>query len=115
MNHLIASAPWFLPRSIGIWTHQPPEFGWSFVGTACRCWSHFVMSPDSKLSVKNTSGSFAMPTSPGYFAARPKEMGGTGDPLPTPSRDDPPTEPALRLAKDTFNLSSGVSPVLPQI
>src|SRR6185369_7608481 len=73
MNHLMASAPWFLPRSIGIWTHQRPEFGLSSVITARFCWSHFFMSPDSKLSEKRTSGSFAMPASPLYFAAIPEE------------------------------------------
>jgi hypothetical protein len=38
------------------------------VATACNG----IRSPDSKLSAKNTSGSLAMPTSPGYFAARPE-------------------------------------------
>jgi|GEM_PF-3980300 len=33
MNHLIASPPWFLPRSIGICTHQLPEFGVSSIIT----------------------------------------------------------------------------------
>src|SRR3989442_10072101 len=60
MNHLMASPPWFWPRSIGICTHQRPEFGLSsIITTRPRCWSHFFMSPDSKLSAKNTSGSFA--------------------------------------------------------
>ena len=68
----MASPPWSLPRAIGICTHQRPEFGLSSViTTRPPCWSHFFMSPDSKLSAKNTSGSFAMPASPGCFAARP--------------------------------------------
>src|SRR5688572_11534072 len=90
MNHLMASPPWFWPRSIGICTHQRPEFGLSpVITTRPRCWSHFFISPDSKLSANNTSGSFAMPASRGYFAARPEEMGDTGDPPVTVG--DPPT------------------------
>src|ERR1044072_7401740 len=107
MNHLMASAPVFLPRSIGICTHQAPEFGRSFVGTARRCSSHFVRLPDSKLSANNTSVSFAMPASPGYFAARPRERGGADD---VPAELGTRAEPASRLPEDAFAFTSGESP-----
>src|ERR1041385_9237410 len=117
MNHLIASPPWFFPRSIGICTHHRPEFGLSSViTTRPRCWSHFFMSPDSKFSANNTSGSFAIPASPGCFAARPQETGGTSD--PPVSVGDPPTgiattaatEPECGLVEDSFTDPSGESP-----
>src|SRR5882672_8539169 len=117
MNHLMASPPWFWPRSIGICTHQRPEFGLSSViTTRPRCWSHFFMSPDSKLSANNTSGSFAMPTSPGYLAARPETIGSTGDPPvmvgdpPTGTAGTAPTEPARILVEDSLTDPSGESP-----
>src|SRR4029434_3893468 len=117
MNHLMASPPWFWPRSIGICPHQRPEFGLSsIITTRPRCWSHCFMSPDSKLSANNTSGSFAMPASPGYFDARPEEMGGTRDP-PVPVGDPPTgfaetaeTEPALGAVEDSLTVPSGESP-----
>src|SRR6266550_6402925 len=109
MNHLIASPPWFWPRSISICTHQRPEFGLSSViTTRPRCWSHFFMSPDSKLSANNTSGSAAMPASPGYFAARPEEMGGTGNPTGIAATTEPGS--AWRLVEDCLTVSSGESP-----
>src|SRR5436190_2127568 len=120
MNHLMASPPWFWPRSIGICTHQSPAFGFSsIITTRPRCWSHFFMSPDSKLSANNTSESFAIPKSPAYFAARPEEMGGTGDPPVTAG--DPPTgiaetdatEPVSGLVEARLTAPSDELPVLP--
>src|SRR4051812_16958262 len=77
MNHLLASPPWFLPRSIGAAAHLEPACGFSSVTVMEPLLSsHLPRSPDSKSSVKMTAGSLAIPRSPGYLAASPAPSGG---------------------------------------